>query len=103
MSFLSCLFDKTKKHLIDIFSFCQKDNLKKISFCYLLNIFSLCRKDNLKKITFNYLLVFCAVWVIIYNYMRDAGSICKYLFATSLRVFLKVVCFNDTSDTSVHE
>jgi len=67
MSFLSCLFDKTKRHLIDIFSFCQKDNLKKISFCYLLDIFLLCRKDNLKKTTFSYFLVFCAVWVVLHN------------------------------------
>jgi len=39
------------------------------------------------------------------NYMRDviAGSTCKDLFVMSLYVFLKVVCFNDTSDTSVHE
>jgi len=62
MFFLSCLFDKTKRHLIDIFSFCRKDNLKMISFCHLLDVSSLCRKDNLKKTTFSYLLVFCAVW-----------------------------------------
>jgi len=36
MSFLSCFFDKTKRHLIDIFLLCQKDNLKKITFsCFL--------------------------------------------------------------------
>jgi len=65
MSFLSCLF-KIKRHLIDIFSFYQKDNLKTISFRrYLLDIFSLCRKDDLKKITFSRLLIFCTIWDII--------------------------------------
>jgi len=41
MSFLSCPFDKTKRHLIDIFS--------------------LYRNDDLKQIIFSHLLVFCAV------------------------------------------
>jgi len=64
---LSCLFDKTKRQLIDIFSLCRKDNLKKdIFFVIFLDIFSLYRKDNLKKITFSYLLAFCAVWEVAY-------------------------------------
>jgi len=58
--FLSVFSTKLK----DIFSFCRRDNLKKISFYHLLDIVSLCRKDNLKKTTFNYLLVFCAVCII---------------------------------------
>jgi len=53
---------KFEKDLIDIFSFCRKDDLKKISFYHLLNIFLLYRKDDLKK-TFSYLIVFCAVWI----------------------------------------
>jgi len=51
MSFLSCLYDKTKRQL-------KKRHL----FVIFLDIFLLCRKDDLKKIIFNYLLVFCAVW-----------------------------------------
>jgi len=66
MSFLTCLFNKIKRHLIDIFLFCRKDNLKKnYFFVIFLDIFSLCRKDDFKKITFNYLLVFRAVWIVI--------------------------------------
>jgi len=53
----------TKRFSIkDIFSFCQKDNLKKTSFRHLLDIFLLCRKDDLKKIFFSHLSVFCAIW-----------------------------------------
>jgi len=65
MFFLNGLFDKTKRHFINIFLFCRKDNLKKTFFRHFLDIFLLCQKDGLKNIFFSHLLVilvFCAIW-----------------------------------------
>jgi len=69
LSFLCYLFGKTERYLLVDFSFCRKDNHRKMTKrCLFLNclfdqtkrhlidIFSFCRKDNLKKISFCHLL-----------------------------------------------